>query len=57
MEQYIISIKENITCQDSNEMFSYRIKFNSIKNICIKIMRCKIVGPAYVAQYYKINQK
>ena len=57
MEQYIISIKENIICQDSNEMFSYRIKFNSIKNICIKIMRCKIVGPAYVAQYYKINQK
>ena len=27
MEQYIISIKENITCQDSNEMFNYRIKF------------------------------
>ena len=27
MEQYIISIKENIICQDSNEMFNYRIKF------------------------------
>ena len=27
MEQYIISIKENITCQNSNEMFNYRIKF------------------------------
>jgi hypothetical protein len=26
-EQYIISIKENIMCQDSNEMFNYRIKF------------------------------
>ena len=26
MEQYIISIKENIICQDSNEMFNYRIK-------------------------------
>jgi hypothetical protein len=25
MEQYIISIKENIMCQDSNEMFKYRI--------------------------------
>ena len=23
MEQYIISIKENIICQDSNEMFNY----------------------------------
>ena len=40
MEQYIVSIKENITYQDSNEMF---------KSICIKIMRCKIVRPAYVA--------
>jgi hypothetical protein len=27
MEQYIISIKENIMHQDSNEMFNYRIKF------------------------------
>jgi hypothetical protein len=27
MEQYIISIKENKICQDSNEMFNYRIKF------------------------------
>ena len=27
MEQYIISIKENIICQDSNDMFNYRIKF------------------------------
>jgi hypothetical protein len=27
MEQYIISIKENIICQDSHEMFNYRIKF------------------------------
>ena len=27
MEQYIIFIKENIMCQDSNEMFSYRINF------------------------------
>ena len=27
MEQYVISIKENIMCQDSNEMFNYRIKF------------------------------
>ena len=25
--KYIISIKENIICQDSNEMFNYRIKF------------------------------
>ena len=27
MEQYIISIKVNIMCQDSNEMFNYKIKF------------------------------
>jgi hypothetical protein len=27
MEQYIIFIEENIMCQDSNEMFNYRIKF------------------------------
>jgi hypothetical protein len=27
MEQYIISIKENIMCQNFNEMFNYRIKF------------------------------
>jgi hypothetical protein len=26
IEQYIISVKENIICQDSNEMFNYRIK-------------------------------
>ena len=46
IEQYILSIKENIICQDSNEMFNYRIKLNSIKKyiyIYIKIMRCKIV--------------
>jgi hypothetical protein len=33
MEQYIISIKENIMCQDSNEMFNYRIKFQFEKYI------------------------
>ncbi len=49
MEQYIIFIKKNIT-QDFNEMFNYRIKFKSIKNIYIKIMRCKIMKPAYVLQ-------
>jgi hypothetical protein len=27
IEQYIISIKENIICQHSNEMLNYRIKF------------------------------
>ena len=27
MEQFIISNKENIMCQDSHEMFNYRIKF------------------------------
>ena len=27
MEQYVIFIKENIMCQDSNEMFIYGIKF------------------------------
>ena len=27
MEQYIIYIKENIMCQDSNEMFNYRTNF------------------------------
>ncbi len=27
MKQYIIFIKENIMCQDSNEIFNYRIKF------------------------------
>ena len=27
MEQYIISIKENIIYQDFNEMFNYRIKY------------------------------
>ena len=26
MEHYIISIKKNIMCQDSNEMFNYGIK-------------------------------
>ena len=57
MEQYIIFIKKNITCQNSNEMFNYRIKFKSIKNIYIKIMRCKIMRPAYMAQYYEINKK
>ena len=41
--QYIISIKENMMCQDSNEMFNYRIKFRFNQKIYIKIMRCKIV--------------
>ena len=27
IEKYIISLKKNIICQDSNEMFNYRIKF------------------------------
>jgi hypothetical protein len=27
IEKYIISIKENIMCQEFNEMFNYRIKF------------------------------
>jgi hypothetical protein len=27
IEQYIISIKANITFQDSNEIFNYKIKF------------------------------
>jgi hypothetical protein len=27
VEQYIIFIKENIICQDSNKMFNYIIKF------------------------------
>ena len=27
MEEYIISIKENMMYQDSNGMFNYRIKF------------------------------
>ena len=27
IKQYIISIKENKKCQDSKEMFNYRIKF------------------------------
>jgi hypothetical protein len=27
VEQYIIFIKEDIICQDSNEMFNYIIKF------------------------------
>ena len=27
MEQYIIFIKKNIMCQDSNEMFNYKVKF------------------------------
>ena len=27
MEQYVIFIKENIMCQNSNKMFNYRIKF------------------------------
>jgi hypothetical protein len=34
MEQYIIFIKENIMCQNSNEIFNYRIKFEfNEKNI------------------------
>jgi hypothetical protein len=60
MKQYIIYIKENIMCQDSNEIFNYRIKFkfNYIYiYIYIKIMRCKILGPIYMAQYYEVNQK
>ena len=43
MEQYILSIKKNMMCQDSNEMFNYRIKFKFNYKIYIKIMRCKIV--------------
>ena len=27
MEQYVIFIKENIMCQNSNKIFNYRIKF------------------------------
>ena len=27
MKRYILSIKENIICQDSNRMFNYEIKF------------------------------
>ena len=27
MKQYILSIKENMMCQDSNGMFNYRITF------------------------------
>ena len=27
MEQYILSIKENMKCRDSSRMFNYRIKF------------------------------
>ena len=27
MEQHIIFIKENIMCQDFNELFNYEIKF------------------------------
>ena len=27
IEQYIISIKENIMCQDSKKMINYKIKF------------------------------
>jgi hypothetical protein len=40
-------------------MFNYRIKFKfKFKfKLYIKIMRCKIVRPTYVAQYYEINQK
>ena len=55
MEQYTISIKKNIIYQDSNEMFNYRIIFKFNYKIYIKIMRCKIVGPTYVAQYYDVN--
>ena len=57
IEKYIIFIKENIICQDSNEMFNYRIKFKFNLKIYIKIMRCKIVRSAYVSQYYEVNQK
>jgi hypothetical protein len=38
-EQYIISVKENIISQDSNEMFNYTIieyNLNSIKNYILK---------------------
>ena len=44
-------------CQDSNEMFNYRIKFKFNQKIYIKIMKYKIVQPAYVTQYYEVNQK
>ena len=58
MEQYIIYIKENIMYPDFSEMFNYRIKFKfNYIYIYIKIMRFKIVGLVYVAQYYKVNQK
>jgi hypothetical protein len=57
MELFITSIKENIMCHDFNEMFNYGIKFKFNSKIYIKIMRCKIVRPTYVAQYYDVNQK
>ena len=37
IEQYILSIKENRMCQDSNRMFNYRIKFKFNYKIYIKI--------------------
>ena len=36
MKQYIISIKENIMCQDSNEILNFRINLNSIKKYILK---------------------
>ena len=45
-------------CQDSNEIFNYRIKFKfDLKKIYIKIMRYKIVRSTYMVQYYEVNQK
>ncbi len=40
MEHYIISIKENIKCQDSNEYLIIEKNLNLFKKIYIKIMRC-----------------
>ena len=36
IEQYILSIIENLMCQDSNGMFSYRINLNSIRKYILK---------------------
>ena len=43
MEQYILCIKENMMCQDPNEMFNYRIKFKFNQKIYIKIIKYKIM--------------
>ena len=54
---YILFLLKKYNVSNSNEMFNYKIKFKFNKKIFIKIMRCKIVEPVYVAQYYKVNQK